>query len=49
MPVMKLIRQTVALLIWLAVYVPTTLLVALVMLNVVLKQRSQAHAPNLAH
>lgn len=45
---MKLIRQTAALLIWLACYVPTTLLVGLVMLNVVLRQRRQAHAPNLA-
>jgi hypothetical protein len=45
---MKLVRQTVALLLWFAFYVPTTLLVFLVMLNVVLKQRRQAHAPNLA-
>jgi hypothetical protein len=45
---MKVIRQTVALLLWWVFYLPTTFLVFLVMLNVVAKNRRQAHAPNLA-
>lgn len=45
---MKAIKQTLALAIWLAAYVPTTGLVLLVLLNVVLKNRSQVHAPDFA-
>jgi hypothetical protein len=45
---MKLLHQTIALLIWWAFYVPTTGLVLLVMLNVVAKSRRQVHVPSIA-
>lgn len=45
---MKYLKQLVALVIWLACYIPTSILVLLVMVNVVLKRRSQVHAPNIA-
>lgn len=47
---MKYLKQLVALIIWLVCYIPTTILVAIVMANVVLKRRSQVNAanPNIA-
>lgn len=45
---MKYVKQLVALIIWLACYIPTSILVVLVMVNVVLKRRSQVHVPNIA-
>jgi hypothetical protein len=45
---MKYVKQLVALAIWLACYIPTSILVLIVMVNVVLKRRSQVHAPNIA-
>lgn len=45
---MKLLRQTLALIIWLVCYIPTTILVLIVMGNVVAKNRRQVHAPNIA-
>jgi hypothetical protein len=45
----KYLKQLVALAIWLACYIPTTILVIIVMISVVLKKRrSQVHAPNIA-
>jgi hypothetical protein len=46
--VLRLLRQTAALIIWLACYVPTSILVLIVMLNVVAKSRRQVHVPNIA-
>ena len=45
---MKYLKQLVALLIWLVCYIPTSILVLIVLVNVVLKRRSQVHAPNIA-
>ena len=45
---MKYLKQLVALAIWLACYLPTSILVLIVMVSVVLKRRSQVHAPNIA-
>jgi hypothetical protein len=45
---MKYVRQTAALAIWLACYIPTTVLVLLVMLNVVATSRRRVHAPSIA-
>lgn len=47
---MKYLKQLVALIIWLVCYIPTSILVLIVMVNVVLKRRSQVHAtnPNIA-
>lgn len=44
----RLIRQTVALGLWLACYVPTSVLVLMVMTNVVLRSRRQVHVANIA-
>jgi hypothetical protein len=44
---MKYLKQLVALSIWLACYLPTTVLVFIVMANVVLKRKTGGvHAPN---
>ena len=43
---MKLLRQTLALAIWLAFYIPTSVLVFVVMFTVVMKYRRQVHAAN---
>jgi hypothetical protein len=45
---MRIIRQTAALAIWLAFYVPTSVLVFIVMFTVVVKNRRQVHAANIA-
>ena len=45
---MKYLKQLVALIIWFACYIPTSILVLIVLVNVVLKRRSQVHAPNIA-
>jgi hypothetical protein len=45
---MKLLRQTLALAIWLACYIPTTVLVGIVLLDVVAKSRRRVHAPSIA-
>ena len=45
---MKYLKQLVALIIWLVCYIPTSILVLIVMINVVLKRRSQVHAENIA-
>jgi hypothetical protein len=45
---MKYLKQLVALIIWLVCYIPTSILVLIVLINVVLKRRSQVHAPNIA-
>jgi hypothetical protein len=45
---MKYLKQLVALIIWVVCYIPTSILVLIVMVSVVLKRRSQVHAPNIA-
>jgi hypothetical protein len=46
---MKYVKQLVALAIWLACYIPTSILVLMVMVSVVLKRRTGGvHAPNIA-
>jgi hypothetical protein len=45
---MKYLKQLVALIIWLVCFIPTSILVLIVLINVVLKRRSQVHAPNIA-
>jgi hypothetical protein len=45
---MKLLRQMLALAIWMAFYIPTSVLVLVVMTTVVAKNRRQVHAPNIA-
>ena len=47
---MKLLKQLVALIIWLVCYIPTSILVLIVMVSVVLKKRrtGEVHAPNIA-
>jgi hypothetical protein len=46
---MKYLKQLVALIIWLVCYIPTSILVLIVLVNVVLKRRTGGvHAPNIA-
>jgi hypothetical protein len=47
---MKYLKQLVALAIWLVCYIPTTILVLIVMVSVVLKNRrtGDVHATNIA-
>ena len=46
---MKYLKQLVALVIWLVCYIPTSILVLIVMVNVVLKRRTgEVHVPNIA-
>jgi hypothetical protein len=46
---MKYLKQLVALVIWLVCYIPTSILVLIVMVNVVLKRRAgEVHVPHIA-
>ena len=45
---MKYIKQLIALIIWLVCYIPTSILVLIVLINVVLKRRSQVRAADIA-
>jgi hypothetical protein len=46
---MQLIRQTIALLLWIVIYIPTTMFVTFVMFKVWFEQRQQERSETSAH